>query len=272
MYIKNWDFLLSTWTRKDAAGNYLDIDGIRMTATFPDDVVIGHKDIFLRSFYVYLFFGDNYERDVVLEVEKAIKHVRQYVDDTIDVRVMPGDTVIDAGAWLGDFSAYAAHKGAVVHAFEPTPGTYDLLLRTVALNEGRIIPVMKGLGAEKGTVPFCMGSCAGANRILGERETFVEDETQKKSSIEIVTLDAYVEAKNLRRVDFIKADVEGAEEALLAGATNTLRKFAPKLSIATDHKTNDIDLMQKIILQANPTYKFVVCQAELFGAGSPIEA
>ena len=270
LYWDNWDFLISLWTKHDTVGKYLDIDGIRMTDTFPDNVLVGHKDIFIRTFFIYLFFGDNYDSDIVLEVEKVIRHVRQYVDAAIDVRIKPGDTVIDAGAWLGDFSAYAAHKGAVAHAFEPTRSTYELLLRTVALNEGRIIPVMKGLGAENGTRSFGVGADAAANRILKGGESFAEDGTQKKISIDVITLDDYVEENNLQRVDFIKADVEGAEEELLAGATNTLRNFAPKLSFSTYHAANDRVSLQETILRANPTYKFVQTRACLFGAGEPM--
>lgn len=272
LFSKNWDFLLKTWTHRTASGNYLDIDGIRMTANFPDPDVAGPIDIFTRTFFIYLFFDDNYARDIVLPVEQVVTHVRQYVDDEIDVRVQPGDVVIDAGAWIGDFSAYCAKKGAIVHAFEPTETTYELLLKTVALNPDRILPVMKGLGAENGSRNFgIFNNNAAANRIIREGVNYDVFDIKEISSVDMIMLDSYVEKHNLGRVDFIKADIEGAEDYLLEGAKNTLRKFSPKLSLATYHDTNNIEALQKAILEANPTYKLVQCRTVLFGVGQPLE-
>ncbi len=55
-------------------------------------------------------------------------------------------------------------------------------------------------------------------------------------------------------MDFIKADIEGAERKMLKGAKETLRKYAPKLSICTYHLPDDKEVLTKIILEANPAY------------------
>jgi FkbM family methyltransferase len=54
-----------------------------------------------------------------------------------------------------------------------------------------------------------------------------------KQSIEITTIDAFVEENDLKKVDFIKADIEGYECYMLEGGRETLKKFAPKLAICT---------------------------------------
>ena len=58
----------------------------------------------------------------------------------------------------------------------------------------------------------------------------------------------------LERVDFIKADIEGAERLMLKGAQETLRRFAPKLSICTYHLPDDKEVLEALIKQANPHY------------------
>jgi hypothetical protein len=58
---------------------------------------------------------------------------------------------------------------------------------------------------------------------------------QKQLVVPAITLDAFVERNNIERVDFIKADIEGAERNMLRGAKRILREFAPKLSICTYH-------------------------------------
>jgi tRNA G37 N-methylase Trm5 len=57
-----------------------------------------------------------------------------YTDGDFDVTVKKRDVVIDAGAWIGDFSAYAASKGAITYAFEPANDTFQWLCKTRELN------------------------------------------------------------------------------------------------------------------------------------------
>ena len=49
------------------------------------------------------------------------------------------------------------------------------------------------------------------------------------------TVDALVERSGWGRCDFLKMDVEGAERGAVAGASATLRRDRPRLSIAVYH-------------------------------------
>lgn len=57
-----------------------------------------------------------------------------------------------------------------------------------------------------------------------------------------------------KRIDFIKADIEGAERNMLMGATKVLKEFSPKLAICTYHLADDAEVLRKIILKTNPKY------------------
>jgi hypothetical protein len=85
-----------------------------------------------------------------------------------------------------------------------------------------------------------------------------------KERIAITTLDKFVEEKKLTRVDFIKADIEGAERDMLRGAANVLKTHAPKLAICTYHLADDPDVLEKIIKEANPNYTVVHLRHKLF--------
>lgn len=73
-------------------------------------------------------------------------------------------------------------------------------------------------------------------------------------SVPVTTIDDFVKHNHLKSIDFIKADIEGAERFMLIGATETLKKYAPKLSICTYHLADDKEILEKIILNANPNY------------------
>jgi FkbM family methyltransferase len=112
----------------------------------------------------------------------------------IDVTIKPGDVVIDAGAWIGDFSAYAVTKGAVAYAFEPVQATFQLLSKTAELNGNKIYPVQKGLGSKECKIPiFIDENNTGGNSIHSGNNTLATE------IITITTLDKFVEENNIKK-------------------------------------------------------------------------
>jgi hypothetical protein len=91
-----------------------------------------------------------------------------------------------------------------------------------------------------------------------------------KKKFAVTTLDEFVYGNNknnsnkIKKVDFIKADIEGAERDMLKGATQVLREHAPKLAICTYHMSDDPVVLEGIIRAANPAYTVVHLHAKLF--------
>ena len=61
------------------------------------------------------------------------------------------------------------------------------------------------------------------------------------------TIDDYVSENGIVRVDFIKADIEGAERDMLRGVVKILQRFKPKLSICTYHLKDDPEVLESIV-------------------------
>jgi len=82
--------------------------------------------------------------------------------------------------------------------------------------------------------------------------------------LNITTIDYWVEQNSIKKVDFIKADIEGFERNMLAGASNVLKTHSPILSICTYHLPDDQEVLKKIILDANPNYIIIQRKKKLF--------
>lgn len=223
--------------------------------------------IFSDTFFVPFFFNDNHSADVIRLLDIFMTEGPYGYKDkkkNFDVTVNSGDIVIDAGAWIGDFSAYAANKGARVFAFEPDTKTFRYLERTAALNRPQEINVSRYALADSCTEMELFQGCDTGNRHLKcSNKQEIASET-----ISTITLDEFVRLQNLDHIDFIKADIEGAERRLLAGAHETIRKFSPKIVLCTYHSVDDPEILEKIILEINPAYKIIQLQNKLFACVS----
>ena len=66
----------------------------------------------------------------------------------------------------------------------------------------------------------------------------VDNESNIGNNIKVITLDEYCE-ESKEKIDFIKADIEGSEMAMLKGAGRTISKDAPVCAICLYHKRDD---------------------------------
>lgn len=123
--------------------------------------------------------------------------------------------VVDIGAHIGAFSAYAASlaKGGRVYAYEPEKDSFDLLVQNITVNrlEARVIPVNSAVSGSRGTARLFIGS-----------ETFGHS-TEVSVSTECTTVpctslgDIFKDNK-IEECDLLKINAEGAEYSILFGA------------------------------------------------------
>lgn len=146
--------------------------------------------------------------------------------------VQAGWVCFDVGACFGWYSVLFNQKvgdSGQTHAFEPVPSNRECLMSNLELN------------AASGNVkvnPFALGQEPGATKIYvpndgvsGSLQAHAKLKDCQVIEIEISTLDSYVATNSLQRLDFIKADIEGAEFPMLKGAEETLRKYHPMLML-----------------------------------------
>jgi FkbM family methyltransferase len=148
--------------------------------------------------------------------------------------VRPDWTFFDVGAYFGYYALLVSQisKGqASVHAFEPLPANYQLLLEHKELNGfGNLHAHQVAVSDRSGEVEFRVPP-ASANYvgwIVGEGE---RPDESVRLTVRSVSLDAFVSENDIRQVDFIKIDTEGAEVNVLRGAVDTVERFRPAMMI-----------------------------------------
>lgn len=177
-----------------------------------------------------------------------------------EVALHEGDVVIDAGANLGVFSVLAAAKKAKkVYAFEPLELVCEILRQNISINGylDKIIIEPLGLSNQTSMVPLYSDNGIDTASLVFRRDSNI-------SMISCTTLDDWVEEHDIQQIDFIKADIEGAERELLKGAQETLRRFKPRLAICTYHLPDDPQVLKELIKQAVPEYKIIQKRKKLF--------
>lgn len=171
-----------------------------------------------------------------------------YIDVELGVTLNEGDYVVDVGANLGLFSCYAAQLGCHVYACDPDETCIDILEEQSRLYPNSIEVVPYGLSDKVGEEIFYESDCCSISSIYMPRGNV------KEKKIQVNSIDNLVANGTFQKVDYIKADIEGAERYMLKGAMETLKTQAPKLSICTYHYKDDPVVLESIIKEANPDY------------------
>jgi FkbM family methyltransferase len=177
---------------------------------------------------------------------------RQYLvqRNSVDMTPAEGDVVLDCGACIGEISTlFAGLVGTrgEVHLFDPVPLHTRYCRLQASLNPAISHVLLINALAVGNVTREVVGELSDSDSIAPGGLTI--------DSFSMTSLDDYVAKKNLRRVDVIKMDVEGAEMAALDGANQLIREFKPRLSISTYHKPDDLWEIPHKLKAQNADYK-----------------
>lgn len=148
----------------------------------------------------------------------------------------PKDVFFDIGANYGWYALVAAKLGAIVHAFEPTEKTFNLLKIN---NEckSNVVLINKAVWKTPGKILFYdIGRDQDLSNTATEsdhaKEVFATQYNSRSRTIEVpaTTIDKYCkESKAIPT--FINIDTEGSELNILVGGRETLKKHKPVIAL-----------------------------------------
>jgi predicted RNA methylase len=147
--------------------------------------------------------------DLLKEQDTLSPH--RYESD--EFKVEEKDVVADVGAGEGNFSLSVVERASGLYLFEPDIEWIDPLHATFAPWKDKV---------------YIVNNCVSDIYVRGG-----------------VILDDFFRGK---KIDFIKADIEGAEAKLLAGAKRLLSEAVPlKIALCTYHKHNDAEILNRML-------------------------
>jgi len=171
-----------------------------------------------------------------------------------DQDVLAGDIVLDCGANVGVYTREALKNGAkLVVSIEPAPENIECLRRNFAseIAAGRVILYPKGVwDKDEMLVMRVDPDNSAADSFIIRRTGAIETK-----QLPLTTIDKLVAELKLERVDYIKMDIEGAEQRALQGARETLAKYHPRMALAAYHVPSDPEKMPQLVRQAWPNYR-----------------
>lgn len=143
--------------------------------------------------------------------------------------------ILDVGAHAGQYSkifARLAPQGRI-HAFEPSSYALSILPHALNWNGMKHVTIEPyGLSDTPGSFTMSTPLKRGRAEVgfgLAHLGTDDDKRPMRVESIEVRTLDSFVEDRKITRLDFLKADVEGWEARMLIGGQGALARFKPMM-------------------------------------------
>ena len=186
-------------------------------ATLPNGFRL-ELDLRWQGGYDVLYYFRTYEPALASLIERSVD--------------VDGATFIDVGANIGVFCLLVAHvlrrRGGKALAIEPLPQNLRFLRDSVGANglDDVIEALPIAVGDRDGVLeltPLTSGEIANARPTTWAAERPADDAVR----VPMTTLDAIVGAHDIRNVQFVKMDIEGAELFALRGARHLLRSQRP---------------------------------------------
>lgn len=174
-------------------------------------------------------FKVNIDTAYPIEVEMATGSYDLKTSAVIQKFVSAEDTIIDIGANVGALTllmASIAEQGQVI-AIEPGPNTFARLKANLELN-----PTLQNI-----VDIYQLGIADAPGMLYWQEDANVPGNAGLFShngiEVKVESLDHFIDQLSLKRLDFIKIDVEGMEYEVIKGGLASIAKFRPMIYYET---------------------------------------
>lgn len=225
-----------------------------------DQKMILHLDDWIQQ---QIYFLDYYDR-------RGIEYIKMHF--------RANNTFIDIGANVGSYSLVAsglAGKSGKVYAFEPVSHVYRQLSQNIELNNiSNIIAEPLAIYEQKKLLDIHVSDLENTGMSSIFRHDHESGETQR---VQAIVFDDYVMEHDIREIQIIKMDIEGAELHALKGMQMVLKNLRPCLIIelsptALENAPTDSQDIISYLAGFNYSPRGINSKGELFEPGKEIPA
>jgi FkbM family methyltransferase len=160
----------------------------------------------------------------------ALGTYERHVVSAMRTHVVAGATAYDIGAHVGYLTLVLSRivgPSGTVFAFEPDPRNREVLARNLAMNGARNVELSPLAVSEvSGMISFATFPGYSTVGHLANAETPSDAEV---ISVGATTIDEFIFQAGHPAPSLVKIDVEGAEDKVLRGATETLARIRPTI-------------------------------------------
>lgn len=189
--------------------------------------------ILRKEFIKRTKYGFKIKLDVSRDVDKHFYWGEFEVDIINFLKSLLNECSIffDIGANIGIYSLLASkhiRNGGKVYSFEPSDWAYERLMENLKLNDSKNVEVLKLAATNSsGLKRFYVCEDDAYNSL----NSFPMKDVQKVIEINSIRIDEYCSNHNVKKIDILKVDAEGADYLVLKGAENILRSDTPPIII-----------------------------------------
>lgn len=193
-------------------------------------IYLNYKLLFTGKTVIFMTENIKFELNLDETIDNSI-----YVEGSFEYHthkiikrlVKKNDYVLDIGANIGAhtlfIAKYVGNNGKVI-AFEPMPFAREKLYKNITLNSFKNIVVeniaLSDVNLSQQKVNFQYSWPLNSGSASDQRQDAI---------IDFMTLDNYINANSIPKVDFIKLDVDGYEAKVIKGAEGILKRFMPDI-------------------------------------------
>jgi FkbM family methyltransferase len=176
--------------------------------------------VFTSEKYDFQFYSRITRKINNFRIDDMYKSMVAHEDDIVgNFTPKAGDVVVDAGAAFGFYTILASRlvgpSGKII-SIEPQPEIFEMLKRNIKLNDiQNAVSINRALYSKEAVVKLFDNYSLVPERA---QQANVHSYAQVKAD----TLDNLLGLQDLKKVDWIKIDVEGAELEVLKGSERTL--------------------------------------------------
>lgn len=155
---------------------------------------------------------------------------RHFLERVLAIYARGGDAscvVLDVGANVGNYAreVLSITGNIAIHCFEPHPVNLEKLRHAVEPLGARVVPCAVGAAAGKLEL-FDYSDQDGSSHASVYKEVFekIHKRPHMSHTVDVITIDRFLERERIGHVALLKIDTEGHELAALVGAGQALRE------------------------------------------------